>query len=115
LTRRKFPTYLGQVPDDVFGALANPVRRKLLEMLRDGPKAVNDLAGHFSLGRPAVSEHLQVLRQSGLVREEPRGRQRIYHLEPVPLAEVNDWLHPFEHYWRERLRALRDVLDEENP
>jgi DNA-binding transcriptional ArsR family regulator len=84
-------------------------------MLRDGPKAVNDLAGHFPLGRPAISEHLQVLRRSGLVREEPRGRQRIYHLEPVPLAEVNDWLHPFERYWRERLRALRDVLDEENP
>lgn len=103
------------VPDDVFGALANPVRRKLLELLRDGPQAVNELVGQFDLGRPAISEHLQVLRQSGLVREEPRGRQRFYHLEPTPLAEVDDWLHPFEHYWRGNLRALRDLLDQENP
>ncbi|MFD0651970.1 ArsR/SmtB family transcription factor [Streptomyces malaysiensis subsp. malaysiensis] len=56
-----------------------------------------------------------MLRQAGLVREEPRGRQRYYHLAPDPLAEVQQWLHPFEHYWRTRLRALRDVLDEENP
>ena len=103
------------MPDDVFGALANPVRRKLLELLQGGPQAVNDLVSHFDLGRPAISEHLQVLRLSGLVREEPRGRQRFYHLEPIPLAEVNDWLHPFERYWRERLGALRDLLDEENP
>jgi DNA-binding transcriptional ArsR family regulator len=115
LTRRESPTYGFGVPDEVFGALANPVRRKLLEMLRDGPRAVNDLAGHFELGRPAISEHLQVLKQSGLVREEPRGRQRFYHLEPLPLAEVGDWLHPFEHYWRANLRSLRDLLDEENP
>ncbi|MGW3243056.1 ArsR/SmtB family transcription factor [Streptomyces sp. NPDC001070] len=97
---------------DVFSALANPVRRRLLESLRDGPRAVNDLAGRFELSRPAVSEHLQVLRQAGLVREEPRGRQRFYHLEPEPLAEVGEWLHPFEHYWRARLRSLRDLLDE---
>lgn len=103
------------MPDDVFGALANPVRRKLLELLREGPQAVNDLADHFPVGRPAISEHLQVLRQSGLVREEPRGRQRFYHLEPMPLTEVNDWLHPFERYWRDRLRDLRDLLNEENP
>jgi DNA-binding transcriptional ArsR family regulator len=103
------------VPTDVFSALANPVRRKLLDSLRDGPRAVNDLAGQFELSRPAVSEHLQVLRNAHLVREEPRGRQRYYHLAPDPLAEVSEWLHPFEHYWRERLRSLRDLLDEENP
>ncbi|MFE0625574.1 ArsR/SmtB family transcription factor [Streptomyces sp. NPDC058864] len=97
---------------DVFSALANPVRRRLLESLRDGPRAVNDLAGRFELSRPAVSEHLQVLRQAGLVREEPRGRQRFYHLEPEPLSEVGEWLHPFEHYWRARLRSLRELLDE---
>ncbi|WP_431960072.1 ArsR/SmtB family transcription factor [Actinacidiphila sp. bgisy160] len=98
---------------DVFSALANPVRRRLLESLRDGPRAVNDLAGRFELSRPAVSEHLQVLRQAGLVREEPRGRQRFYHLAPEPLAEVGEWLHPFEHYWRARLHSLRDLLDEQ--
>lgn len=99
---------------DVFSALANPVRRQILTLLRDGPQAVNELAGEFELGRPAVSEHLQVLRRAGLVREEPRGQRRYYHLEAGPLAEVEDWLHPFERYWRRRMRSLRDVLDEEN-
>ena len=103
------------MPSDVFSALANPVRRRLLEELRDGPLPVNDLVSRFELGRPAISEHLQVLRQSGLVREEPKGRQRIYHLEPLPLAQVEDWLHPFERYWRDRLHALRDLLDQEKP
>ncbi|RKE12391.1 ArsR family transcriptional regulator [Catellatospora citrea] len=98
---------------DVFSALANPVRRQLLDSLREGPRAAGELAGQFSLSRPAVSEHLSVLRGAGLVREEPRGRHRYYHLQAQPLAEVGQWLHPYEHFWRERLRSLRDVLDEE--
>jgi DNA-binding transcriptional ArsR family regulator len=98
---------------DVFGALANPVRRQILDSLRDGPRAVNDLASQFDLGRPAVSEHLQVLRRVQLVREEPRGQRRYYHLEALPLAEVDEWLHPFERYWRDRMRALGKVLDRE--
>jgi DNA-binding transcriptional ArsR family regulator len=95
---------------DVFGALANPVRRRLLEALRDGPRAVNDLVAQFALSRPAVSEHLAVLRGAGLVREEPRGRHRYYHLEPVRLAEIDEWLHPFERFWRARMAALSDVV-----
>ena len=103
------------MPDvDVFGALANPVRRRLLEALREGPRAAGELAGQFELSRPAVSEHLAVLRNAHLVREEPRGRHRYYHLVAEPLADVQDWLHPFERYWRARLAALRDVV-EENP
>lgn len=64
---------VGMAAADVFSALANPVRRTLLEALRDGPRAAGDLAGAFELSRPAVSEHLAVLRGAGLVREEPRG------------------------------------------
>jgi DNA-binding transcriptional ArsR family regulator len=104
------------VPDvDVFGALANPVRRQLLEALRDGPLAAGELAGLFALSRPAVSEHLAVLRQAGLVSEEPRGRHRYYHLAAEPLTEVRDWLHPFEWYWRERLTTLRDLVERKTP
>nr|WP_223281472.1 metalloregulator ArsR/SmtB family transcription factor [Streptomyces sp. San01] len=106
---------VGVAAVDVFSALANPVRRRLLEALRDGPSAAGDLAGQFALSRPAVSEHLSVLRNAGLVREEPRGRHRYYHLEAKPLAEVGNWLHPFEHYWRGRMAALADLIDEENP
>lgn len=100
---------------DVFSALANPVRRQLMEALQDGPRAAGELAGQFALSRPAISEHLTVLKNARLVREEPRGRHRYYHLEAAPLAEVSEWLHPFEHYWRTRMGALRDLMDEESP
>jgi DNA-binding transcriptional ArsR family regulator len=98
---------------DVFAALANPVRREILQQLRRGPRAVNDLAGGFDLGRPAVSEHLQVLRKAGLVREEPRGRERYYHLDPAPLSEVEAWLDGFTSYMKTRLVALEALLDEQ--
>jgi DNA-binding transcriptional ArsR family regulator len=99
--------------DPVFTAIANPVRRRLLELLADGPRTAGALAAQFELSRPAVSEHLGVLRRAALVREQPRGRERHYHLEAGPLAEVEAWLHPFERYWRQRLRDLADVLDEQ--
>jgi DNA-binding transcriptional ArsR family regulator len=98
---------------DVFAALANPVRREILLQLRRGPRAVNDLASEFDLGRPAISEHLQVLRKAKLVREQPRGRERYYHLDPRPLSEVDTWLEAFTKYWNKRLAAIEDILNEE--
>jgi DNA-binding transcriptional ArsR family regulator len=101
------------VSDDVFLALANPVRRRLLELLADGPRTAGDLAGQFDLSRPAVAEHLQVLRRTALVRDEAVGRQRRYHLATEPLEQVSEWLHPFERFWRERLRALADLVEDD--
>jgi len=98
---------------DVFSALANPVRRDILMQLRKGPRAVNDLARSFDVGRPAVSEHLQVLRKARLVREEPRGRERYYHLNPRPLSEVEVWLSAFKQYWKQRLTMLENVIEKE--
>lgn len=98
---------------DVFSALANPVRREILLQLRRGPRAVTDLAQGFDIGRPAVSEHLQVLRKARLVREEPRGRERYYHLDPRPLADAQRWLEAFGKYWTQRMAALEALLDEE--
>ena len=98
----------------MFAALANPVRREILVHLRRGPRKVGDLAANFELGRPAVSEHLQVLRKARLVREEPRGRERYYHLDPRPLTEVDDWIGGFERYWKQRLGDLERLLDEED-
>ncbi len=101
-------------PDpDVFAALANPVRRDILVRLRDGPRSVGDLAAGFAIGRPAVSEHLGVLRRSGLVRDEPRGRERYYHLDPRPFRDVEAWLDAFSRYWKERMTSLERLLDEE--
>ena len=97
----------------MFAALSNPVRRRVLELLADGPRNAGALAAEFELSRPAVSEHLQVLRRARLVEEEIRGRERHYRLDARPLLEVDDWLRPFERYWRERLSALTDFLEEE--
>lgn len=98
--------------DDVFAALANPTRRELLRLLLDGPRTVNDLASHFDMRRPSVSEHLRLLRDAGLVTERKVGRERHYRLEAGPFMEIQEWLHPYERMWRERMKALRDVLDE---
>ena len=97
----------------MFSALANPGRRKILIRLRSTPLGVSELASRFDIGRPAVSEHLQVLRRAGLIREEPRGRERYYHLDPRPLSEVEAWLGAFTRYWKQRLKSLEDVLEHE--
>lgn len=104
---------MGSTDMDVFSALANPARRQILAALREGPQPVTELSRSFSIGRPAVSEHLQVLRRVGLVREEPRGRERYYHLDPRPLGEVEAWLETFTHYWTARMQALETLLDRE--
>jgi DNA-binding transcriptional ArsR family regulator len=102
------------MPEDVFAALASPVRRELTALLLDGPRPVNDLASHFTMSRPSISEHLRVLRAAGLVSEQRNGRQRIYSLEAAPLRELSEWLHPYERFWREKLSNLRTLLDEDS-
>lgn len=98
--------------DLIFAALASPVRRKVLQLLRnEGPAPVRRLAAHFDMARPSFSEQLKVLREAGLVSERKVGRQRLYQLEAVPLNEVQEWLSPFERFWRERMVGLRDLLD----
>ncbi|GGQ17643.1 ArsR/SmtB family transcription factor [Streptosporangium pseudovulgare] len=99
--------------DRVFAALASPVRREVLRLLREeGPQPVQRIAGRFAMARPSLSEHLRVLREAGLVSERKVGRQRLYRLEAVPLHEVREWLDPFERFWREKLTGLRDLLDD---
>ncbi|HEX5254144.1 MAG TPA: metalloregulator ArsR/SmtB family transcription factor [Mycobacterium sp.] len=96
--------------DRVFLALAHPVRRELLQILFDQPHSAGELSERFELSRPAVAEHLKVLREAGLVADQPRGRHRIYRLTAEPLAELGDWLHPFEKFWRARLAKLAEEL-----
>ena len=98
--------------DRVFLALANPVRRELLEILTRRPLSAGELSDRFELSRPAVAEHLKVLRDAGLVADEPHGRRRIYHLTAEPLAELGAWLHPFEKFWRTRLTKLAEAAEE---
>ena len=98
--------------DIVFAALANPTRRDILDMLLGGERNVEALAERFDMARPSVSEHLKVLRDCGLVAEDKHGRFRHYRVNYEPLQEISAWLSPHERYWRERLTALGDVLDE---
>ncbi|MBG6092596.1 ArsR/SmtB family transcription factor [Actinomadura viridis] len=105
-------TAVGARGERVFAALASPVRREVLRLLREeGPRPVAELASHFAMARPSFSEHLRVLREAGLVSETRAGRQRLYRLEAAALYEVQEWLNPFERFWREKLGGLRDVLD----
>jgi DNA-binding transcriptional ArsR family regulator len=98
--------------DIVFAALANPTRRDILDMLLGGERTVVALAERFDMARPSVSEHLKVLRDCGLVTEDKHGRFRHYRVNPEPLQEISAWLSPHERYWRERLTALGEVLDD---
>jgi DNA-binding transcriptional ArsR family regulator len=98
---------------DVFDAISHPARRALLDALRAGPRPVHDLAGAFAMSRPAVSQHLRVLREAALVVEKRLGRERYYRLDAAPLRRVEAWVGAYEQFWSERLKALDDVLDEE--
>ncbi len=95
----------------VFRAIADPTRRAILDLLVAGERAVNDLLAPFKMSQPAISQHLKVLRDAGLVSERRDGRQRIYKLEPAPLKAVHDWTAHYEQFWMERFAALGDYLD----
>lgn len=96
----------------IFAALANPTRRDILDMLLGGEHTVAAISQRFDMARPSVSEHLKMLRECGLVTEDKRGRFRHYRVNAEPLQEISAWLSPYERYWRERLTALGEVLDE---
>ena len=97
-----------------YAALAEPHRRQILDLLREGERSVNDLVSRLEISQPGVSKHLRVLRDAGLVDVRPEGRRRWYGLRAQPLAEVDDWLEPYRAYWADRLNALERHL-EENP
>ena len=97
-----------------YAALAEPSRRRILDLLRVRERSVNELVDHVGLSQPGVSKHLKVLREAGLVAVRPAGKQRIYGLCGKPLAEVADWLEPYREHWDARLDALEHHL-EENP
>jgi DNA-binding transcriptional ArsR family regulator len=97
---------------DRFGALADPTRRHLLEQLAVRDLAVSDLMTGLDMSQPAVSQHLRVLREAGLVTARKDGRHRYYRLRPAALTELRDWVEELERFWRERLAALGDYLME---
>jgi len=97
-----------------YAAVAEPHRRQILDLLRDGERSVGDLVAKLRLSQPGVSKHLRVLREAGLVDVRVDGRKRWYGLQPQPLAEVDEWLEPYRAFWSTRLDALERHL-KQNP
>ena len=91
---------------DVAAAIADPVRREILLLLRDRVISAGEIADHFEISRPAVSRHLRVLRECGLVVDETRGRRRLYRLDTAPLAPLEAFLSRFHDRWSGPLDAL---------
>ncbi|HEX9894800.1 MAG TPA: metalloregulator ArsR/SmtB family transcription factor [Gemmatimonadales bacterium] len=97
--------------ETVFHAIADPTRRELLLRLGRGERSAGDLSSPFKMSQPALSQHLRVLREAGLVRQRRDGRHQIYSLEPGPLREVFDFARFFERFWDRKLDALGKYLD----
>lgn len=96
---------------DVFAAISDPTRRRLLDLLGGGPRPVNELARPFAMTRPAVSQHLRILRDAGLVSARRSGREHYYRLRARRLREVYDWVSHYERFWRRKLKSLGEYLD----
>jgi DNA-binding transcriptional ArsR family regulator len=96
----------------VFGALADPTRRAILGRLADGDLAVRDLAAPFPVSQPAISRHLKVLENAGLISRSRRATARLSHLEAEPLREATAWLARYQAYWDERFEQLDELLAE---
>jgi DNA-binding transcriptional ArsR family regulator len=96
---------------DAAAAIADPIRRRVLELVRDDERSAGSLAAEFAVSRPAVSRHLRVLREAGLVTERRAGKHRLYQANLEPLAELRHWL---DDYWAGRLSALRDLAEKED-
>lgn len=95
-----------------FEVLAEPSRRRILDLLRDRERSVGDLVERVGLSQPGVSKHLRVLREAGLVRVRTDAQRRLYGVRAEPLAEIDAWLEPFRRLLAEQLDALERHLDE---
>jgi DNA-binding transcriptional ArsR family regulator len=95
-----------------FGALSDPTRRAILARLAEGDAGVLDVAAPFPMSQPAVTKHLNVLEEAGLISRHRRARQRLCRLEPVRLKQLSDWVGSYREFWEESFERLDELLDE---
>ena len=95
-----------------FEALAEPMRRRILDLLREQPRLVGEMVDLLAVSQPGISKHLRVLREVGLVRVRQDAQRRWYELHPEPLVEIDEWLEPYRKLWGDRLDALERHLNE---
>jgi len=98
--------------DQAFGALSDPTRRAILARLSEGDAGVLDVAAPFPMSQPAVTKHLNVLEEAGLISRHRRARQRLCHLEPVRLKQLSDWVGSYREFWEESFERLDELLEE---
>ncbi|WP_027409943.1 ArsR/SmtB family transcription factor [Anoxybacteroides tepidamans] len=99
---------------DVYVAIADPTRRKLLRLLADAEELpLYELTAQFQMGRTAVSKHLAILKEAGLVADRKVGRETRYRLNAAPLQEIKDWVSFYEKFWNEKVAVLKNLLSEE--
>jgi DNA-binding transcriptional ArsR family regulator len=96
---------------DTFAVLAEPTRRRILDVLRRSDNSVGGLVAALSVSQPTMSKHLKVLRDAGFVSSRTAAQQRIYQLEPGPLQQLDEWLEPYRRLWANHLDALERHLD----
>lgn len=103
--------YVGDVRGTLYDAVADPTRRRILDLLRQRERPVNDLVAALGVAQPNVSKHLRALTDVGLVWARAEGRRRVYTLRPEPLRELDVWLAPYRRFWADRLDDLEAHLD----
>jgi len=108
--RHRLVTYSSEA---AFGALADPTRRAVLDLLRAGTRPAGEIARAFPVSRPAISKHLRVLRRAHLVEERREGRNRFYQLNPEPLKAVDSWLEQYRSFWTASLTNLKSFVEAE--
>jgi DNA-binding transcriptional ArsR family regulator len=110
MMRHRAVTYSEEV---TFGALADPTRRAVLDLLRQGSQPAGKIAQAFPISRPAISKHLRLLRRAHLVQERREGRHRVYNLNPGPLKTVDSWLEQYRSFWHISLKGLKAFVETE--
>lgn len=99
--------------NDIFQAIADPTRRKLLQLLAEKEMPVTVISKHFPMSRTAVSKHLRILSESKLVSVKKAGREKLYKLQPDALLEIKDWLSFFEQFWDNKISMLQHFVEKE--
>ncbi len=98
---------------DVFQAIADPTRRKVLQLLSEKELAISEITSHFSISRTAITKHLHILSEAELVSGRKVGRERRYRLQPEPLTELQQWLSYYERFWSNKLSILKYEVENE--
>ena len=97
---------------DVFQGIADPTRREIILLLRKNDLTLNKVAENFNISRPAISKHVKVLEECGLIKIKQKGRERFCIINPKPLNEIYEWLEYFDKFWDKKLNSLQNFLED---